>query len=133
MRIKGSDMPLHLQEEAKKRFVHRFTGEHKPAWAYKPFKDEQGNLTSYPVQFRDDQDWLEHTYFELVKDDSLFNTRNRFCESHPTWPFNPELRNTPALPESPERADADQGTTRRRSDEKVPEFRYDNQAGSLGG
>ena len=92
MRIKGSDMPIHLQQEAKRRFVHRFTGEHKPTWTRKPFRDEKYNLTCYPVQFKDDQDWLEHTYFELVKDGSRFNNRKRFCESYPTWPFNPELR-----------------------------------------
>lgn len=35
-RMKGSDMPLHLQREARRRFVHRFTGNHKPAWPHNP-------------------------------------------------------------------------------------------------
>lgn len=48
-------------------------------------------------------------------------------DSIPTWSLEIEERseqrpdNTPALPESPERADADQGTTRRRSSENVSE------------
>lgn len=91
MRILGSHLSPKLQAECKARFVHRFTGEHKPQWAFKPFKNEALGLETYPVQFKDDADWLAHTYFEITKQGEL-NNRTRYCESHPTWPNNPELR-----------------------------------------
>ena len=47
MKILGKHMGTKLQAECKARFVHRFTGEHKPEWAYKPFKNESLQLTSY--------------------------------------------------------------------------------------
>lgn len=80
-----------LQAECKARFVHRFTGEHKPKWAHKPFKNESLRLTAYPVQFADDTDWLANTYFEVTKQGEL-DRRTGHCESYPTWPLNPELR-----------------------------------------
>ena len=47
-----------VQREALKQFVHRYTGQHRPAWSLKPMP----NRRPYPVQFRDDRDWLEHTF-----------------------------------------------------------------------
>ena len=91
MKILGAHMGPKLQAECKSLFVHRFTGEHKPQWAYKPFKNEALQLTSYPVQFADDADWLAHTYFEVTKQGELSN-KTHYCESSPTWPNNPELR-----------------------------------------
>lgn len=81
MRILGSHLGPKLQAECKAMFVHRFTGEHRPKWASKPYK----------VQFADDADWLAHTYFEVTKQGEL-DKRSHYCESHPTWPFNPELQ-----------------------------------------
>lgn len=92
MRVRGSELPMHLQQEAKARFTHRYTGEHRPAWANRPFTNSELKLSTYPVQFRDDADWLAHTYFTLVKDGTRFSKKKRFCESYPTWPDNPELR-----------------------------------------
>ncbi len=83
MKILGAHLGPKLQAECKARFVHRFTGDHKPQWAYK------NNQCS--VQFADDADWLAHTYFEVTTQGELSN-RSRYCESHPTWPNNPELR-----------------------------------------
>jgi hypothetical protein len=68
-------------------YVHRFTGEHRPAWANKPMPDGQ----AYPVQFKDDLDWLAHSYFAIRKNGRL-NMLVKHCESYPTWPNNPELR-----------------------------------------
>ena len=68
-------------------YVHRFTGEHRPAWAHKPWKDGK----PYPVQFADDADWLAHTRFAVRGNGRLDRRVNR-CESSPTWPNNPELR-----------------------------------------
>lgn len=92
-RMLGSEMPLRLQQDAKARFVHRFTREHKPQWANKPWKhDDQGNAIAYPVQFDSDKDWLEHTFFVVKNDESAFADNYSSCGCTPTWPDNPELR-----------------------------------------
>ncbi len=68
-------------------YVHRFTNEHRPRWASVP----RPNGEPYPVQFASDADWLRHTLFHVKKDGSL-DRRFAYCESHPTWSNNPELR-----------------------------------------
>lgn len=85
--IRGSELPLHLQREVKARYVYRYTGEHKPDWARKP----RPSGGPYPVQFRDDADWLAHTFFPVTKR-GLLAERPGTCRSYPTWPDNPELR-----------------------------------------
>lgn len=87
MKVLGSTLPQALQREALSRFIHRFTGEHTPRWALVPRPDG----SPYPVQFADDADWLAHTHFEVTKK-GLLSQRERYCESSPTWPQNPELR-----------------------------------------
>jgi hypothetical protein len=78
-------------------YVHRFTGEHRPAWANEPMPNGQ----PYPLQFKDDLDWLAHSYFAIRRDGRL-SARAEYCESYPTWPNNPELR----LRGTPEPAEA---------------------------
>lgn len=80
--IRGAEMNLCLQQQAKAQFVHRYTGEHKPIWAREP---------NTPVQFKDDSDWLAHTWFWITKKGELARS-HKHCESYPTWPYNPELR-----------------------------------------
>lgn len=80
--LRGDRLAPTEQLKALSRFVHRYTGTHKPAWARK------GNP---PVHFADDVDWLCNTYFMVTRDDRL-DDRAEYCESHPTWPNNPELR-----------------------------------------
>lgn len=82
----GSLLQREEQEEAKRRFVHRYTGDNKPKWARKEWKDGK----PYPLQFKDDADWLAHTIFRTNRDGSLHARAS--CESSPTWPNNPELR-----------------------------------------
>lgn len=77
----GSELSPAVQAECKARWIHRFTGEHRPAWADKPMPD----CKRYQVQFKDDADWLAHTLFCCNKDGSL-NKSARYCESSPTWP-----------------------------------------------
>ena len=72
--IKGSKMCPKSQREALARFVHRYTGDHVPAWV----------TANDPLQFKDDKDWLEHTLFWVNADGSLGD--NKDCESSPTWP-----------------------------------------------
>ena len=61
-------------------FVNRHTKDHIPEW-----------VTWEPVQFSSDADWLSHTEFEVTESGAL-DRRAIFCNSHPTWPDNPELR-----------------------------------------
>jgi hypothetical protein len=84
---RGSDLPLHIQEQAKAQFVHRFTGDHKPRWAEGTWKDARG----YPVHFADDAEWLANTLFAVTVAGFL-DRRVTHCHSTPTWPHNPELR-----------------------------------------
>jgi len=63
-------------------FVHRFTKDHTPNWA---------KNSKFSVQFASDEDWLNNTWFPVTKDGYL-DRRCSLCDSHPTWPNNPELR-----------------------------------------
>lgn len=67
------------QRRVKAAFVHRYTGDHIPKWAV------NAPDLIYPVQFKDDNDWLAHTFFAVRKDGS-WNPRVSTCEAHPTWP-----------------------------------------------
>ena len=68
-------------------YVHRFTGQHHPNWAKGEWKDGK----PYPLQFKDDAEWLANTQFAIKADGSL-DGRVKECQSKPTWPNNPELR-----------------------------------------
>ncbi len=83
--VKGTQLPYQQQRMALASYVHRFTGTHTPAWARKPRSDG----TAYPVQFKDDADWLANTEFPVTKSGRLGRGD---CYSRPTWPNNPELR-----------------------------------------
>lgn len=52
-------------EEAKRKYVHRFTMEHVPAWALKdpgnPRAD--GKPCFYAPQYRTDREWYDNTTF----------------------------------------------------------------------
>ena len=87
MELKGSQLRIEVQNEAKNRFTQRFTAEHTPAWAKKPMP----NGNAYPVQFASDAEWLENTTF-VVNTDGTLSRKVRSCDSSPTWPNNPELR-----------------------------------------
>ena len=82
----GSHLTPADQREAKRRYVHRFTGDHTPSWAAACADG------GYPcvLHFADDSDWLAHTLFPVTKFHRLKAIGD--CESSPTWPNNPELR-----------------------------------------
>jgi hypothetical protein len=82
--VLGTELNAASQQEALRRFVHRFTRDHVPQWAR--------NGKCYPVQFASDQDWLAHTFFSVTKAGKLNAHHLIPCESRPTWPDNPELR-----------------------------------------
>lgn len=81
-RVLGVDLPKRLQAAVLARFVHRFTVDHKPAWASAARPDG----SCYKPQFASDQEWLENTLF-YVTDKGELSEQQRFCESNPTFPF----------------------------------------------
>lgn len=85
--IQGTKLSPEDQRLVLAAYVHRFTGEHKPGWARKPWKDGK----PYPVQHATDKDWLAETTFAVTKSGRL-DMRVQHCHSVPSWPFNPELR-----------------------------------------
>lgn len=85
--VNGSELAPHVQQDALRRFVNRYTKEHRPAWT----RDVRPNGNPYPVAFESDADWLANTRFAVTKSGELDN-RVQHCESSPTWPENPELR-----------------------------------------
>jgi hypothetical protein len=87
MMKRGTELTREDQRHVLSAFVHRFTGDHKPAWSNKEWKDGK----PYPVQFASDAEWLANTDFAVRKDGRL-DQRVKFCYSNPTWPNNPELR-----------------------------------------
>ena len=76
MLIVGNQLSPKVQAECKARFVHRFTRDHRPAWAHG---------AACKPQFADDADWLANTFFRVTKSGEL-DKRTAYCESHPTWP-----------------------------------------------
>lgn len=87
--LAGSHLSPEDRRLAKRMFVHRFTRDHKPTWAFQP----RQNGEPYPVQFASDDDWLAHTEF-AVDSKGRLKTGYPECLSRPTWPDNPELRTT---------------------------------------
>lgn len=85
--LRGSQLSPEDQKLALRMFVHRFTKNHRPVWAFQP----RQNGEPYPVQFASDADWLANSSFAV---DGKGRLRAGFgeCHSTPTWPDNPELR-----------------------------------------
>lgn len=51
-------------EEARRKYVHRYTMEHVPQWARQRPCDPGGTETRYYApQFRTDREWFENTVF----------------------------------------------------------------------
>lgn len=79
----GTSLTLSDQQHVLGGYCHRFTGDHMPKWVGETFKND--------IHFKDDADWLAHTRFHVRKNGRLDHRFNS-CESNPTWPNNPELR-----------------------------------------
>jgi hypothetical protein len=84
---RGSLLSREEQAYVLSAFVHRFTGNHRPVWSH----NTQPNGKPYPLQFKDDADWLANTYFRITRDLKL-DRKAYTCCSFPTWPENPELK-----------------------------------------
>lgn len=87
----GSELPPEDRAEVLRRFVHRYTGEHTPAWVTQRRREALGRTNVYPVQFATDAEWLAHTKFKVTAEGRL-HKGSCYCESFPTWPHNPEFR-----------------------------------------
>jgi hypothetical protein len=72
-------------EQAKAAYVHRFTMDHRPVWAYKPL-EEKDNFIIYPApHYRSDKDWYDNTYFP---GEAGISKRSKFCQTrNQTWPI----------------------------------------------
>jgi hypothetical protein len=78
--VLGSDLSPSVKREALARFINRYTGDHKPDWVKRAT-----STYLYPVQFRDDEEWLANTRFAVTAKGEL-DRRIIHCESTPTWP-----------------------------------------------
>ena len=81
----ATELTAHRQAQCLAHYTDRYTGDHKPAWAQRTFKDGR----SYPLQFADDAEWLANTQVAVTDAGEL---HLGVCHSMPTWPNNPELR-----------------------------------------
>lgn len=81
--VAGDRLPAALQEVVKRRFMHRFTMEHQPAWA----REAAPNGKFYAPQYLSDREWLANTLF-AVTERGLLDERVEYCESRSaTWPL----------------------------------------------
>jgi hypothetical protein len=79
--VSGSDLSPEEREHVKRAYVHRFTGQHKPDWVSRP----RPNGKPYPLHFKDDDDWLRNTKFDVTKGGRL-SRRTKHSQSNPTFP-----------------------------------------------
>jgi hypothetical protein len=80
--IKGTELHKDDQKKVLAAFVHRYTGEHVPAWALKPMP----NGGTYTPQFATDAEWLAHSTFG-VKNNGRLHAAVKHCNSNPTNPI----------------------------------------------
>jgi hypothetical protein len=78
--IAAVERPLSF-DEARRRYPHRFTMQHVPAWARQPC----GNGRFYAPQYRSDAEWYARTLFPGEGDVS---GSSKYCQSgEPSWPL----------------------------------------------
>ncbi len=69
--------------QAQERYPHRYTGDHKPAWANKPAP----NGKRYAPQYRSDREWFDNTRFpEEMNKDARKLLKGACQSSNPSWP-----------------------------------------------
>lgn len=73
-------------EDARGRYVHRFTMEHVPAWSQRRPCDAGGLSTRYYApQYASDQEWYDKTIFP--REPGHFGARNDCYSSNASWPL----------------------------------------------
>jgi hypothetical protein len=82
--VNGSKLSPSARKQALAAFVHRYTGEHKPAWASLPMP----NGKAYACFFKNDEEWLAASEFYVTKDGNL-SGNHKHCETrHPNTTHN---------------------------------------------
>ena len=103
--VLGTELSASDRKHVLAAYVHRHTGEHKPAWATSShWRFDGTTATPWPIQFKDDAEWLANTTF-AVRNDGTLDRRTRHCQSSPTWPNNPELRSSHVIRQIPATAE----------------------------
>lgn len=90
----GKDLSPEDQKKVKSVFVFRFTGDNVPKWA----SGSRPDGSKYMVQFKDDREWLEETWF-AVNRDGKYNQKYNSCASRPTFPLGERSRNDADSPD----------------------------------
>ena len=98
--LPGATLSPALQQDALRSFVHRYTGNHVPAWTQKAAP----NGSFYAPQYVDDKEWLEKTMFpvEVKRGETvLASGKDVHCQSNtPSFPWGQWL-DTPFKPGTP--------------------------------
>lgn len=80
-------MPRPTFEQAKTRYVNRYTMEHVPGWTQIPCE----NGKYYAPQFRTDAEWYENTLFP-EETDCPCSAKDKYCfTTNQSWPLGPWL------------------------------------------
>lgn len=75
-------------EEACRMYVHRYTGQHVPAWATSSPSDHGGTERRfYAPHFLTDREWYEHTIFPGEPAHQVYGFRDCCFTSGQTWPY----------------------------------------------
>ncbi len=68
-------------DEAKRRYVHRYTMEHVPAWAL----NSASSGKYYAPQYRSDREWYDNTEFP---GEGSVEVKSSYCHSsNQSWPL----------------------------------------------
>lgn len=82
-------MPRPTFEQAKAMYVHRFTMEHVPAWAFEKRAEPNRTFDYYAPHFRTDREWYENTKF---RGDDGYCAMGGDCQTTgQTWPLGQGL------------------------------------------
>jgi len=84
--VRGSTLSEADQTVVLNRFGNRYTGDHTPDWV----KEAEALGLVYPVQFKDDAEFLNRTSFKTTKDGG--HSKSKACESKRTWPNGKKVR-----------------------------------------
>lgn len=70
-------------EQARAKYVHRYTMEHVPQWS----RQRAPGGKFYAPQYRNDQEWYEHTIFPGERDYPFRGERMGCYTTGQTWPL----------------------------------------------
>ena len=74
-------------EQAKRKYVNRYTMEHKPSWAYAKRPD---GVHYYAPQYASDKEWYDNTQFP--GEGIVLKTDDHCLSQNPTWPVGRDIK-----------------------------------------